>query len=108
MSLQRSQPSGPAFSAHADWSEEPRQVRSAFAHTFFDASRADPALLDLAARLGNVLEQNVSTQRLIESKQAMHALLGALATHVERRLNLATGSGVTAVTSLTATLLGAV
>ena len=96
------------------WAEAvPRSIRpgrneAAFARTFFDASRADPAFLDLAARLGNVLEQNVSTQRLVESKQAMHALLGPLATPLERCLKLATGSGITALTSLTATLLGAV
>lgn len=81
---------------------------AAFARRFFDASRADPAFLDLAARLGNVLEQNVSTGRLVESKRAMHALLGPLAAHLERCLKLSPGSGVTALTSLTATLLGAV
>lgn len=96
------------------WSEavtraiRPGMSDAAFARTFFDASRADPAFLDLAARLGNVLEQNVSTSRLVESKQAMHAILGPLATHLERCLKLSTGSGVTALTSLTATLLGAV
>lgn len=86
----------------------PGMSDAAFARTFFDASRADPAFLDLAARLGNVLEQNVSTQRLIESKQSMHALLLPLATHLERCLKLVAGAGVTALTSLAATLLGAV
>ncbi len=38
----------------------------------------------------------------------MHALLVPLATHLERCLKLSTGSGVTALTALTATLLGAV
>lgn len=96
------------------WSEavtrsiRPGMSDAAFARTFFNASRADPTFLDLAARLGNVLEQNVSAQRLIESKQTLHALLVPLATHIERCLKLSTGSGVTALTSLTVTLLGAV
>jgi hypothetical protein len=71
--------------------DEMQRLPSSVARKFFDASRADPAFLDLAARLGNVPEQNVSTQRLIESKRAMHAILGPLATHLERCLRLLAG-----------------
>jgi len=66
------------------------------------------AALEDALRTRQIIEQNVSTRRLVESKLARHALLGPLAAHLKRCLKLSVGSGVAALTSPTATLLGAV
>lgn len=80
---------------------------AAFARRLFETAQADPLFVDLAARLGNVLEHNVSVERLVQSKRMMRHVLLPLASHFERCLGLAPGSGTRVLTSLTALLLGA-
>lgn len=79
----------------------------AFAAAFLETAEADPVFLDLSARLGSVIEHNVSIERLVESKRAMRSLLLPLAAHFEHCLGLAAGKGAQAVAALTALLLGA-
>jgi AcrR family transcriptional regulator len=80
---------------------------AAFVRRLLETAQADPLFLDLAARLGSVLEHNVSMERLIESKRAMRAVLLPLADHFERCLELEPGAGFAALKSLAALLLGA-
>lgn len=80
---------------------------AAFVAAILEASVADPVFLDLGGRLGNVLERNVSMERLVESKRHMRAALLPLAAHFEACLDLAPGDGARALTGLTALMLGA-
>lgn len=78
-----------------------------FVRRFLETAQADPVFLDLSARLGSVLEHNVSVERLVESKRMMRGVLLPLADHFERCLGLDAGAGVKVLASLTALLLGA-
>jgi AcrR family transcriptional regulator len=80
---------------------------AAFVRRVFETAQADPLFLDLAARLGSVLEHNVSVERLVESKRMMRQVLLPLADHFEHCLGLAPGSGAKVLTALTALMLGA-
>lgn len=78
-----------------------------FAVAFLEAARAEATFLDLSARLGSVIEHNVSMARLIESKRTMRALLVPLSLRLERSLALAPGSGAPLLAATMALLLGA-
>jgi AcrR family transcriptional regulator len=79
----------------------------AFVALFLQTALADPVFLDLTARLGSVIEHNISIDRLVESKRMMRSVLLPLTEHLERCLGLEPGAGTQALASLTALLLGA-
>lgn len=78
-----------------------------FVRVFYECALADPVLLDLSARLGSVIEHNVSRERLIESKRSMREQLLPLAEHLQSCLKLKLGQGPALVGALMALLLGA-
>ncbi len=78
-----------------------------FVRRLLESSQAEPMFLSLASRLGSVLEQNVSVERLVESKRRMREVLMPLAAHFESCLSLPEGAGVRVLASLTTLILGA-
>ncbi len=78
-----------------------------FVQCFLDQTRAHPVFLDLSARLESVIEHNVSIERLLESKQLMHALMSRLSRHLAACLNLPRSEAAHVVISLGTLLLGA-
>lgn len=77
-----------------------------FVRRLLETSQAEPLFLDLASRLGSVLEHNVSVERLVASKRQMREVLMPLASHFERCLALPAGAGARVLTAMTALLLG--
>lgn len=80
---------------------------TAFVRRLLETSQAEPLFLELASRLGSVLEQNVSVERLVASKRQMREVLMPLAVHFERCLGLPAGAGARVLTAMTTLLLGA-
>lgn len=59
-----------------------------FLQTFMAAFKNDPLFLQLLSRLGDVIEHNVSLERLIESKRFVNGIILELTSHVSRSLKL--------------------
>lgn len=78
-----------------------------FLQSYLKTARRDPLFLQLATRLGDVIEHNVSTERLIESKRTLHSLSSRLTGHISRALHLSPKGAFTLLISLSALLLGA-
>ena len=79
----------------------------AFVDHFLATSLADPTFLALRARLESVMEQNVSRERLFESKRVMRDVIASLAPQLELCLNLESGDGTRVLFALATLMLGA-
>lgn len=78
-----------------------------FLQSYLTAARRDPLLLELSARLGDVIEHNISIENLIDSKRTLHSIFLRLAEHLCRTLELQPEEAMKLVISLGALLLGA-
>ncbi len=77
-----------------------------FAQSFLEISHADTGFVPLATRLSSVIEQNISIEKLIESKRSMAAMVQRLSGPVANALRLEAGMALDAVASLGALLIG--
>lgn len=59
-----------------------------FLKIFMDAFRSDPIFYQLLSRLGDVIEHNVSLERLIESKRFINGVIFQLTSHISECLNI--------------------
>jgi AcrR family transcriptional regulator len=79
----------------------------AFLRTFYELSLADPTLIALRLRLTNVIEHNVDTVFLLETKQAMSEDFARLSQHLSGVLALPQARTEQLIVALLALLLGA-
>ncbi len=77
------------------------------AQTFWQSAMQDPAFPALAARLQSVIEHNISTITLVDSKRTMHSVLMGLADHQANNLAMTEAQSFDAITSLSSLLIGA-
>lgn len=78
----------------------------AFVTALFDAAHDDPTLLPLMMRLDDVIEHNISMERLIESKRALRCLVEDLAQDVSTVLNLTVMQSIDLLIALSSLLVG--
>ncbi|QUR68174.1 TetR family transcriptional regulator [Mycobacterium spongiae] len=77
-----------------------------FLAAFFRTATDAPLYLQLAARAGSVIEQNISLQRLIDLKMAARDLAFRVGEHVATLFELTPEQAIGVVTSLLSLLLG--
>jgi AcrR family transcriptional regulator len=97
----------------AAWSEallaavHPGMADDAFVRCFLETTGRDATFLDVSAKLGSVIEHNVSLARLIESKRTMRDAFTRLGERLGPCLALPPEAAVEAVVGLGALLIGA-
>jgi len=77
-----------------------------FVSRIYETSISDPLFLSLHARLGTVIEQNISIDALIISKRAMATHFNAMVKQLAGPLNLNHGETLAALTGISALLTG--
>lgn len=78
----------------------------AFLHAFLAAFKKDPLFCQLLCRLGDVIEHNVSVERLIESKRFLNDIIFLLTNHVGRTLHLSHENAMDLLISLMVLMIG--
>jgi AcrR family transcriptional regulator len=79
----------------------------AFLQIFWAAFRKDPLFIQLSARLGDVIEQNVSIERLIETKRTVYSVILKLANQLSHALHLNQKNAADLLISLVVLIAGA-
>lgn len=77
-----------------------------FASHLYETSISDPLFLALHARLGTVIEQNISVEALITSKRAMAHHFQSMTNHLSGPLNLEYEQTLAALSGISALLTG--
>jgi len=84
----------------------PTMTDAEFVSRIYETSISDPLFLSLHARLGTVIEQNISVDALIASKRAMATHFNAMVKQLAGPLNLNHGETLAALTGISALLTG--
>ena len=84
----------------------PAPTDAEFVSHLYETSTSDPLFLALHARLGTVIEQNISVNALIASKRAMAEHFHTMVNHLSRPLNLDYEQTLAALTGISALLTG--
>lgn len=84
----------------------PTMTDAEFVTRIYETSISDPLFLSLHARLGTVIEQNISVDALITSKRAMATHFNAMVKQLAGPLNLNPGETLAALTGISALLTG--
>lgn len=77
-----------------------------FVSHLYETSRSDPIFLALHARLGTVIEQNISVDALITSKRAMATHFHIMVTQLSEPLGLSVEQTIEALSGISALLTG--
>ena len=77
-----------------------------FVSRLYDTSLSDPIFLALHARLGTVIEQNISVDALITSKRNMATQFNAMVTQLSEPLGLSSEQTLEALSGISALLTG--